>query len=168
MSWAWLGVKPAVLLLSASLSAECNLLLKAQRFAFRCTLHRACFEWKQWLKMTVIHTTGMHYSHTPGCVCFMCVCYEADIQIAKMQAFLKLKTTCSLIEITAFFLFVFLSFFLFASSVSCSILVTYFSLADHLLSLLIFLLSFHKYSSFFFYDTPLVCLPFSSSTVISM
>lgn len=47
----------------------------AQRFVFRYTLHRACSEWKQWLKMKLIHSTSMHYSHTTRCVCvcFMCV-----------------------------------------------------------------------------------------------
>lgn len=40
---------------------------------FRYTLHRACSEWEQWLKMELIHTTSMHYSHTTGCVC-VCMC----------------------------------------------------------------------------------------------
>lgn len=41
---------------------------------FRYTLHRACSEWEQWLKMELIHTTSMHYSHTTGCVCvYVCM-----------------------------------------------------------------------------------------------
>lgn len=72
------GEPAAVPLLSRSLSAERDLLLKerpAQHSGFRYTLHRACSEWEQWLKMELIHSTAMQYRHTTECG--LCVCFCA-------------------------------------------------------------------------------------------
>lgn len=78
--------------------AECDLLLKdrpAQHSGFRCTLHRACLEWEQWLKMELIHSTAMQQSHTKECG--LCVCFCAYV----LALFLCFKTSnfSSLLEV---------------------------------------------------------------------
>lgn len=104
--------KPAIFLQSSSFSAECNLLLKerlAQRFVLRCTLHRACLEWKQLLKMVLIRRTSMHYSHAAWCVCFMCVCVRLIFRLLKHARFFY---CCSHRSKSKCWSFTFLSFIL--------------------------------------------------------
>lgn len=114
-----LGGKLAFLLLSSSLSTGSNLPLSegpAQRFVLRYTLHRACSEWKQWLKMRLIHAASMRYRHTTGCVCFKCVCFEADIQIAEMQAWRQCSQhLLKCMPFVSVYMFIYLFIFLISS-----------------------------------------------------